>query len=913
MKMPSTVITGLLLAASVLASCKDNNPADLSAPGTSFTITAADGCPDWAAGDSLSVLDNTGDHLFLAETAGRSVRFKGRSYASAKTRVFLSPYEKGLSFSTETLNFTVRQEQTAGRHISYAVSDGTSLEMTRLTEEIRLIITTEDVEYVSIKGLSGEPLSGSASVKLSDGCVSVTDNGSTLKLVPLKGRQYLSKGEHSLACLPGEISGLSLEVMHSGNRSCEKEVKGTLYCGVVDDENPWNHDTADISVVFITNPGESSLVWPFDTPKINEISSTSANASFRGQEVKCVLPVSEGGYEFTIFASNGLVKNSKNGLCIYGMEGDYIDLPVIPGLLLSSVTVVSGSESTSLQVVGRDGSAVHGGTVPSYFPSNGGSFTWNLYGAEIDKPYRLQLSSSNAYIQQIYLHYAGMPQVAPTGPVSPLDYGLAEAATGEERFDILYRTHLQALSEGREVDYTGLGTVSLTIPASAATIPLGPNTDFKGTRFQVLNNAKDVYLFSMRNGRSAVSVSGKQIDAADYSAVPELAKGVHIVAIEDQNAWVDNRTGYDYGATRREVVLVKDGVGSNGPVSPYDNSASNPSVWYCQTDESEKTFCNIILDRDPSCTKKTYLAYFDMQNNVHLSNIEINTPKSDLYGDSSIAFRYCTNVLLEDGIFEGNYSASNKYGYSISCNGTWNTIFRRLKSNCPWAVFGNNNTHKSLIENCDIERYDTHCYGRDITMRDCILNGKGLPVSSVFGDILLESCNFKDCYLYSMRSDYNSYVDFNIIVRDCEITPRTTCSIISMGKLDNVINTRPELSKKRWPNIDIDGLTVNIKADTDRLTLFYVPKNTYGEDLGHMSDVSIKGLKFKYASTSLKTPDFYISSVPVKVENDFKFSFSGSVLTSSYDNAKSKVYLNIHGKSDTIQVQDENIEFVNVK
>ena len=85
----------LLSIAAVLISCQQEPDSPSKAnPGTSFTVTAAQGCPDWNAGDSLSVVDNTGGHLFKAESAGRTAVFKGKSYASAEQRVFLSPYSK---------------------------------------------------------------------------------------------------------------------------------------------------------------------------------------------------------------------------------------------------------------------------------------------------------------------------------------------------------------------------------------------------------------------------------------------------------------------------------------------------------------------------------------------------------------------------------------------------------------------------------------------------------------------------------------------------------------------------------------------------------------------------------------------------------------------------------------------------
>lgn len=904
------IALSILAIAGVLISCQQEPDSPSKAnPGTSFTVTAAQGCPDWNAGDSLSVVDNTGGHLFKAESAGRTAVFKGKSYASAEQRVFLSPYSKNLVFNPSSLEIEIPQVQTSCRPVSYGRSSSDNLTLKLASSRITFSLSSEDIVSVSVEGLSGESLSGKAIIDLDNDTVTPSQASGTLTLLPSGGQKYLPKGEHSLVCLPGEVSGLRFTAVHEGNLSSVFE-SSSLDAGVIDTEAPWDRRVVDISLVFITKPGESSLVWPFANIAATNIPSSAANAVFGGIEKAFTMPEAQGGYSFKVYTSTGIVKNSMQGFCMYGQSGDYMTLPVIPGLMLTSVKLLSGNSGTSYRITKADGSPVAGGGAYSIFPSSGGTFTWNLYGAEADTEYRLETGYTSCSIQQLHLRYEGRAPEAPTGLISPNDYGLKEAKNGEERYYAIYQAHVHAIAEDRDLDYSGIGAVDLEIPLGASSIPLRPNTDFKGTVFRVKNTSKKLFLFALKNARNPVTVTGAQIDAADYSAVPALASGLNVLAIEDQTPWVDNRQGYDYGATRREAVLVRDGKGSNGPVSPYSTEASIVKAWYSPADDSEKTFSNIVLERDPSCTVITNLVQFDMINNIRLSNVKVVTPKSDLYGDGTISFTYCTNVTLEDGIFDGNYSASDKFGYSISCNATWNALFRRIKSNCPWAVFGNNNTHRSIIENCDIERFDTHCYGRDITMRDCILNGKGLPVSSIFGDILLERCNFKNCYLYAMRPDYNAYVDFNLTIKDCETTLRSG-TLINMGRLDNVINARPELSKKRWPNITIDGLKVNMISGITRLSLIYVPSNTYGQPLGHMQNISISGLKFIYPEGA-PTADFQISSVPVTLESPLNFSFSGSSMAAP-GGAVPTVYLNVHGPSDNISVDDPNIKFENVK
>lgn len=53
----------------------------------------------------------------------------------------------------------------------------------------------------------------------------------------------------------------------------------------------------------------------------------------------------------------------------------------------------------------------------------------------------------------------------------PFNYGYAQAKSGEERYEVLYRTHHMTVKRGMDVDYTGIERVYLVIPAAAKSTP----------------------------------------------------------------------------------------------------------------------------------------------------------------------------------------------------------------------------------------------------------------------------------------------------------------------------------------------------------------------------------------------------------------------------------------------------------
>lgn len=56
--------------------------------------------------------------------------------------------------------------------------------------------------------------------------------------------------------------------------------------------------------------------------------------------------------------------------------------------------------------------------------------------------------------------------------LSPLDYCLAKARTGVERYQVLYETHRAAVAAGVNVDYSGIGRISIEIPDNPKQISL---------------------------------------------------------------------------------------------------------------------------------------------------------------------------------------------------------------------------------------------------------------------------------------------------------------------------------------------------------------------------------------------------------------------------------------------------------
>lgn len=471
--------------------------------------------------------------------------------------------------------------------------------------------------------------------------------------------------------------------------------------------------------------------------------------------------------------------------------------------------------------------------------------------------------------------------------ISPLDFGLETAETDSARYEVLYATHAHAVATGANVSYAGIESLTIEVPSEAAPIPLTRNSDFGGLTLTVKNYSKSKYLFSLTDTLwNHIELDPKVADDGNFSEVEELRVGVHQVVLEDLHPWVDNRIGYNYGAMRKDILLVRDGRAVNRPISPYSTDSTQLAAKFHFTDEALKTISELTIIRDTSSTAKTYCFYIDGINNLKISRVTIYTlDTKNMYADNAIHIVNSTNVTLQDVLIEGTYSRTNNYGYGILMNNVWNSTFLQLIAHANWGIFGTNNLSNTTLRNCDINRFDIHCYGRDVYIYNCMFSKLYNQFSSVFGTVLFEGCHFSNFIPVLIETSYNAYTPFDLTFKNCTFDAYSLRNyLISIGKVDKQLNSRPELTQKCWPNIQIQNMTVNVKENLSKVILFY-PKGQASNSVDYISNVKINGLQFTYSDTSTLS-NFVISNTPVTSKKTINYDIKSMTLIPSTDRMK---------------------------
>lgn len=405
--------------------------------------------------------------------------------------------------------------------------------------------------------------------------------------------------------------------------------------------------------------------------------------------------------------------------------------------------------------------------------------------------------------------------------VSPRQFGLDTAKNGDEVYYVLYRTHCYAIEHGCNVSYSGIDKLSIEIPTNAKSIPLSNKTDFAGCTINVLNITKDNFPLFIMDGnimRKEVNYSGH----GDVKIPPtnSLAGETLLLLINDKEPWVSNRRGYAYGAIRKDIVLVDRGRLKYETIAPYLTSDYEAKL--IEVRRRKNSVSNITFVRDSQSTKKTLLFRINKTYNVSISNITVHTPENNvLYGDAVIEISNSYKVKLSKVNVDATYSFRDKYGYAISLNNIAEFKGKKIAASGNWGVFCCNNIRDITLEKCTINRFDTHCYGRDYQFNSCIFTSIGLPMSSVYGTVVFKNCFFENAKPIVYRVDYNAYTPFDVYFQGCTfLFAKGQDCLIDLAKVPQEDNPRKELREKCLPNVRIRNCSFVLDQQVERITVF---------------------------------------------------------------------------------------------
>lgn len=469
--------------------------------------------------------------------------------------------------------------------------------------------------------------------------------------------------------------------------------------------------------------------------------------------------------------------------------------------------------------------------------------------------------------------------------VSPKEFGYMEAKTGEERYMALYNTHSYAFTNNKQVSYSGIEYIYLSIPKGAKSIPLCDKTDFCGASFIVYNDVRDNFpLFELKGSLNGCSVSVD--DNGNFSIDSNIEKRNVVLVLTDNKPWVAERHGFGYNAIRKDILYVKNGRSKNSTIAPYFKT-SNVNAEYFIPNIKRQYFRNITFIRDARSSKKTLLINVENIYNLEISKVKVTTPVNDsLYGDAIITIRNGVKIKFKDIQVDNTYSFEDKYGYAFVLNNVANFEANNIKAIGKWGVFCCNNLNTSKVSSSTINRFDIHCYGKDFSFNTCSFTKTGIPMSSFYGRANFKKCTFDNAIPIIYRADYNAYTFFELSFSNCifKFDDRHNY-LVDLARIPKEANSREELSEKYLPNITIDNCSFILESGASQVSIIKGGINADGILFNGFNRIDISRV-----DANIDGCDLFLFDSPIIREKDVNIHYDGSLLEMTNKDNKNRVF-----------------------
>lgn len=346
------------------------------------------------------------------------------------------------------------------------------------------------------------------------------------------------------------------------------------------------------------------------------------------------------------------------------------------------------------------------------------------------------------------------------------------------------------------------------IGGAAKTAIIKTDTDFTGAKFIIddrqMENIK-TSLFKVESYQESYDLKGVKSLHRGQSSIGKKLSGPALLFVENSKKKVYIREGLNQnnGAPQREVFVV-DAEGNIDPRTPVVfNFEQITKITAYPIDEKTLTIKGGEFTTIANQAESKY--------NYHAHNIAINRSNTRVEG--------LTHLVTGEGDHGAPYSAflaiSHSYNVVISnCLMTGRKIYKTIGSagkpvnmgsydltahssacclweNCRqtnsiddrkyWGTHSSNYCKDLRMDGCVLSRFDAHMGVTGVTLTNCTFGHQGVRMVG-FGTIRFENVETHYPLMMSLRSDYGSSWEGDIIIKNCKlIAPKGSKGIQLVG------------------------------------------------------------------------------------------------------------------------------------
>jgi hypothetical protein len=335
------------------------------------------------------------------------------------------------------------------------------------------------------------------------------------------------------------------------------------------------------------------------------------------------------------------------------------------------------------------------------------------------------------------------------------------------------------------------------------------DTDFGTASFliddtEVENRNAPVFLVS--SSQQPFKLEGITSLKRNQEKIDLALPGPSLITVTNSNVKHYIRFGLNQnnGAPQTDIFLVdKDGnVDNNAPIIwDFDQITEITAL---PIDQETLTITGGLFTTIANKEESKY-NYYNRNISIKRSNVIVDGLEHRITGEGEHGAPYggflnissCTNVTVKNTILTGHktYQTIGTAGqpvsvgtYDISVSRALNLSFIKVSQtndiddSTYWGIMGSNYCKNLLFDNCTLSRFDAHMGVANATIRNSTLGHMGINAIGS-GTFLVENSEIRGRSLISLRPDYGSTWQGNIIIRDCSFVPaggkQTSAALIS--------------------------------------------------------------------------------------------------------------------------------------
>lgn len=254
------------------------------------------------------------------------------------------------------------------------------------------------------------------------------------------------------------------------------------------------------------------------------------------------------------------------------------------------------------------------------------------------------------------------------------------------------------------------------------------------------------------------------------------------------------------GEIKRDAVIVdKDGsIDINAPFMWDFDKITSISV--LPIDENEITVSGGIFTTIANKAPSEYNYYARgivvTRSNTNIKNVVHLITGEGATGAPYLGFFYtsgCAYVNYENCVMSGHktyQSPTTKMGsYDIGTSGAHSVTYKgcmqanSIHDSSLWGIMGTNYCKNLTYDDCVLSRFDAHMGVANATIKNSIIGRSGASIIG-YGTFLIENTKVYSSTFITLRGDYGSTWEGDIIIRNCAYYPKSNVVYVIHGEND---------------------------------------------------------------------------------------------------------------------------------